>query len=324
MTFSQKVKQELISSFTAGVEQSMLAGILLASGNLIISQSAISFCVSSESESVIEFAQRLILNEEPSAELEISRVRRNFKNKERIELEIDSVSGERVLVKLGILEFDKNGNRQINTLGGNFLRIESDSKLAFLSGLFLGAGSVSVPSSVELEDLNLSTKSSGYHFEWQASNENLANLICEEIAEFDVLPKKVERNDVYVVYLKESEAISNILGLLGAHKCLLEFENERAGRQMRNLINRQANCTMANIGKSINAAMEQLEAIEIIRDTIGIESLPESLMEIALARLSNPEGSLSDIINLLSKKISKGAVSQKFKKLIEISKELKE
>ena len=324
MTFSQKVKEEIISSFTASSEQSMLAGILLASGNLIISSSAISFCVSSESESVINFAQQLILNEEPSAELKVSRVRRNFKNKERIELEIDSASGERVLVKLGILEFDKNGNRQINTLGGNFLRIEKDAKLAFLSGLFLGSGSITIPSSVELEDISTSTKSSGYHFEWQASNENLARLICEELVEFDVFTKKVERNENFVIYIKESEMISNLLGLFGAHKCLLEFENERAGRQMRNLINRQANCTMANIGKSINAAMEQLEAIEIIRDTIGLESLPDSLAEVALARLTNPDGSLIDIANALPNAISKGAVSQRFKKLIQISKELKE
>ena len=141
---------------------------------------------------------------------------------------------------------------------------------------------------------------------------------------FDVFPKKVERNENYVVYLKESESISNLLALLGAHKCLLEYENQRAGRQMRNLINRQANCTMANIGKSINAAVEQLEAIDIIRNTIGIDSLPDTLSEVALARLSNPDGSLNDIINALPNKISKGAVSQRFKKLIMLSHELKE
>ena len=138
----------------------------------------------------------------------------------------------------------------------------------------------------------------------------------------DILTKKVERNDSFIVYVKESESISSILAILGAHKCLLEFENEKAGRQMRNLINRQANCISANIGKSINAALEQLNAIENIKNTIGLESLPETLEEVALARLSNPEGSLTDIANALPNKISKGAVSQRFKKLIEISNEL--
>ena len=91
---------------------------------------------------------------------------------------------------------------------------------------------------------------------------------------------------------------------------------------MRNLVNRQANCISANIDKSINAALEQLKAIEIIRETIGIESLPENLQEVALARLANPEGSLNEIKDVLEVKVSKGAVSQRFKKIIEIAKEI--
>ena len=91
---------------------------------------------------------------------------------------------------------------------------------------------------------------------------------------------------------------------------------------MRNLVNRQANCISANIDKSINTALKQLEAIEIIRETIGIEGLPENLQEVALARLANPEGSLSEIIEVLETKISKGAVSQRFKKIEQIAKEI--
>ena len=91
---------------------------------------------------------------------------------------------------------------------------------------------------------------------------------------------------------------------------------------MRNLVNRQSNCISANIDKSINAAIVQLEAIETIKNTVGLEALPDSLLDVALARLANPEGSLSDISSVLPTKISKGAVSQRFKKIIEIAKEV--
>lgn len=325
MTFSQKVKNEIMSSNIAvGNELAMLSGILLSSGSLKITKKAISFCVSSESDLIIEYLQSLIEKEEPQAEISVCKIRHNFKSKERTELSIDDKSGETILKRLGILEFDKNGNRQINSLGAQFLLIENEAKVSFLAGLFLGSGSITIPNSVEISEISSAAKSSGYHMEWVVSKSEIADLICEELTNFDIFPKKVERNDNYVVYLKTSETISDLLGILGAHKCLLDFENLRAGREMRNLINRQANCISANIDKSINAALEQLDAIETIQNTIGIESLPDTLVEVALARIANKEGTLSDIILVLPKKISKGAVSQRFKKLIEIAKELKE
>ena len=325
MTFSQKVKNEIIASEIAkGNELSMLAGIILSSGSLKITKKAISFCVSSESENVTEFVQKLIEAEESAAETSIYKIRHNFKSKERTELNIDDISGESILKKCGILSFDKNGNRQINTLGGDFLRLEYEGKLAFISGLFLGSGSITIPQGLELSNISETAKSSGYHMEWVTSKSELADIICEELTIFDVFAKKVERNDNFVVYIKTSESISVMLGVMHAHKCLLDYENLRAGREMRNLINRQANCISANIDKSINAALEQFDAIEIIKNTIGIEGLPNSLQDVALARLANKEGSLTDIMAVLPRKISKGAVSQKFKKIIEIAKELKE
>ena len=325
MTFSQKVKEEIIASeIGKGNELSMLAGLILSSGSLKISKQAISFCVSSENEKVIDYLQKIIELEESGAEINVFKIRHNFKSKERTELDIEDSVGERLLKKCGILELDKNGNRQINILGADFLRIENEGKIAFLAGLFLGSGSITIPSGFEIEKPLETSKSSGYHMEWVSSKSELADLICEELTIFDIFPKKVERNDNFVVYIKTSESISNMLALLHAHKCLLDYENLRAGREMRNLINRQANCISANIDKSINAALEQIEAIEVINNTIGIEGLPLSLQDVALARLANKEGSLNDIVAVLPKKISKGAVAQKFKKIIQIAKELQE
>jgi len=158
--------------------------------------------------------------------------------------------------------------------------------------------------------------------EWNVQSVEQVEYIRELLASFDVISRTVERNDSFVVYIKESETISYLLGLFGAHKAVLTLENERAGREMRNLVNRQANCIAANIDKSINAALKQLEAIETIRQTIGLESLPEPLLEVALARLANPEGSLNEIMDVLTNKVSKGAISQRFKKIMEIAKEV--
>ena len=93
---------------------------------------------------------------------------------------------------------------------------------------------------------------------------------------------------------------------------------------MNNLANRQSNCISANIDKTVNAALKQLRAIEIIQNTIGLENLPDNLNEVALLRLSNPEASLKDLLELLEVKISKGALAQRFNKIINMAEELGE
>ena len=220
------------------------------------------------------------------------------------------------------MEFNKEGEFTLNRLGDSALTIEDNAKIAYLKGAFLGSGSISVPAPVDVENFSQTGKNSGYHMEWvvqsQAQAENIANLL----AQFGIISRSVARGESLVVYIKESDSISSVLGLFGAVKSLLEFENQRAGREMRNLVNRQANCISANIDKTINAAIAQLDAIKVIQDTVGLESLPDTLLDVALARLANPEGSLSDICEVLPVKVSKGAVSQRFKKIIEIAKEI--
>ena len=325
MTFSQKVKGEIIESAkNSESKQSLLVGLVLSCGSLVFKNKQVTFCVASENQGVIDFAKKLILSEVPSASFSEETVRRNFKNKEKIELTVDADSGSELLMTLGIITLDNTGNRQIELVPAEFLAISESDRVAILSGAFLGSGSVSVPSSIEIGEMSSTNKSNGYHMEWVLSNNEFAGRLAEILSMFDILPKKVERNDNFVVYIKESESISNIIGLMGARVCLLELENDKATREMRNLINRQANCISANIDKSVNAALMQLDAIEVIQNTIGIESLPDSLQEVALARLANPEGSLLDIQSLLETKITKGAISQRFKKILEISKELQE
>ena len=144
------------------------------------------------------------------------------------------------------------------------------------------------------------------------------------MSNFDVFPKIIERAEHYVVYLKNSNIICDVLSLFGATKFVLKVTSEQVSRDMNNMANRQINCISANIDKAVNAGIKQLNAIEVIRSTIGIENLPEPLAEAALSRLSNPEGTLNDLLQTLDNKISKGALAQRFNKIIKIAEELGE
>lgn len=323
MSFSLEVKKELCKqTFEGTAVQSLLCGMILSSGSLVLGSGGITFTISSENNGYIEFFKETIKKFYPSINFKETIENVNFKQKERIELKIDSASGRQVLTELGVLSFSKDGSFEINRLGESYLTIEKEGKVNYLKGMFLGSGSISIPEPIDVNDFSKKKKNSGYHMEWNVQSKEQADYIIDLLANFDILCRNVQRNDSYVVYLKESESISELLGLFGANKSYLTLENERAGREMRNLVNRQANCISANIDKSINTALKQLEAIEIIKQTIGLEGLPESLKEVAYARLENPEGSLSEIMEALDNKISKGAVSQRFKKIEQIAKEI--
>lgn len=323
MSFSQDVKNEICETMSEGNNFALLCGMVLSAGSLVLSSGGgLSFTVSSENANFIGFVKKVILKNYPQAKFSETEQNVNFKQKTRNELSIDHVSGRQILTDLGIISFSKSGNYEINRLGDSALTIETADKLDYLKGFFLGAGSISIPEHLDVMDLSNQSKTSGYHMEWSVQSNVQADHICEFLADFDVISRKVERNESFVVYLKEAESISKLLGLFGAHKNLLILENERAGREMRNLVNRQTNCISANIDKSIKAATEQIVAIENIKNTIGLESLPENLLEVALARLANPEGSLNDIAEVLPVKVSKGAIALRFKKIIEISKEI--
>ena len=323
MTFSQRVKAEILAVTSAEESRlSLIAGLVLSCGSLVFRNRRVTFCLASENQSVIDFARSVILAEVPSATFSEEVVKRNFKNKEKLELTIDEDHGEELLLTLGIIVLDKNGNRQISTEPAEFLTLTNEDRIALLKGAFLGAGSVSVPSSIELEEMTKTSKSNGYHLEWAVSSSEFADKIAEVLSLFEIFAKKVERNELYIVYIKESEAISNLIGMLGASVCLLSLENDKATREMRNLINRQANCISANIDKTVQASLIQVRAIETIENTIGIDGLPESLREVARLRLKNKEASLSDIVKLSENTLTKSGLNYKLKKIIEIANNL--
>ena len=136
--------------------------------------------------------------------------------------------------------------------------------------------------------------------------------------------KIVQRKKSYVVYLKEGSQIVDILNIMEAHISLMELENVRILKEMRNTVNRKVNCETANINKTVSAAVKQVEDITYLRDTIGFEKMSEGLEEVALARLSHPDATLKELGELLSPPVGKSGVNHRLRKLSEMAEKVRQ
>ncbi|MBE5951489.1 MAG: DNA-binding protein WhiA [Lachnospiraceae bacterium] len=175
-------------------------------------------------------------------------------------------------------------------------------KRAFIRGAFLASGSLSNPQK-------------GYHYEIVAGRQENGELLRDLMRFFSVDAKMIARKYHYVVYVKEGSQIVDLLNVMEAHQALMEFENVRILKEMRNTINRKVNCEAANINKTVRAASRQVEDILYLRDTIGLATLAEGLEEIALLRLEYPEATLVELGQMLHPPVGKSGVNHRLKKL---------
>ena len=181
---------------------------------------------------------------------------------------------------------------------------------AYLRGLFLKSGSISDPEKM-------------YHLEIGADSRDFAIRLKEMLSSYDLRAKIVDRKGHYVVYLKDSSQIADFLALIQANTSLFSLENTMVVKDVRNSVNRKVNCETANIQKTVEASMSQIEAIEYIRDHIGFENLPASLREIAAVRLENPDDSLQQLGEKLDPPVGKSGVNHRLRKLKRIAEEEK-
>jgi len=142
------------------------------------------------------------------------------------------------------------------------------------------------------------------------------------LADFDIISKMIKRKNNFVVYVKGLDMISDLFALVGATKGSLKLQNEGVLRSVRNNINRQNNCINANLTKTVDASVKQMQIIDKIKNTIGIDALDDNLKDVVFLRLANPEESLDALVKLSPKKISKSGLYHRFKKLEEIASKL--
>ena len=179
---------------------------------------------------------------------------------------------------------------------------------ALVRGAFLGSGSVNDPNKK-------------YHLEILFEDEEKAKFIQNIIKSFNINIKLLKSNNT--IYLKEGEEISKFLALIGAVKSVLSFEEIRVLRETRNNVNRLVNCETANLNKIASASAKQIEDIKFIKKMKKYDSLPDYLIEIAEARIENPEISLKELGEILETPIGKSGVNHRLKKIQEIADELR-
>ena len=196
-------------------------------------------------------------------------------------------------------------NRRIN-------RAVFDDELciaAFLRGAYLCCGSVNNPEK-------------DYHLEFAVPYQNLCKDLIKIISDVDQLTyslKMVERKGAYVAYLKDSEQISDLLAFIDASIASINIIETKIIKEIRNDTNRKINSEVANMKKTITAAMEQIKAIEKIQDSVGLENLSDELREVAQLRLNNPDLSLRALGEMLNPPISRSGVNHRIKKLLELA-----
>lgn len=184
------------------------------------------------------------------------------------------------------------------------------STKGLIRNAFLQSGSISDPEKF-------------YHLEIVFTEYEEALAIKQMIESFQLDAKIVERKGHYVVYLKEGAQIADMLRIMEAPLALMEFENIRIVKEMRNSINRQVNCEAANLGKTISAAVKQVEDIRFIDSMVGLDNIPEGLAETARKRLEYPEAALKELGELMDPPLGKSGVNHRLKRLSELAEDLR-
>ena len=184
-------------------------------------------------------------------------------------------------------------------------------KRAFIRGAFLAAGSLSAPEHI-------------YHFEIVCVSLSKAEQLRAIIKTFEIEAKIILRKRYYVLYVKEGSQIVDILNVMEAHQALMELENVRILKEMRNSVNRKVNCETANISKTVSAAVKQMEDIRYIKDMAGFSGLTNGLEEIAQLRLEHPDATLKELGSMIDPPVGKSGVNHRLRKLSEIAQQIRE
>ena len=301
MSYSSEVKNELarLEGQKPCCEKAELLGVLRLSGALVLRGKNIGIHFSTENAALARRVLQVLKSNYPvQTEVVITRSRRLKKNN-RYQVEVIPDSNvAKALQELQILPSGED-ERQ------NLLR-KACCRKAFLRGVFMAGGSVSRPAG-------------DCHLEIVTENEELARLIVKIMHGFSLSAKMTDRKNNYIVYLKDGDHITDFLSLIGAHQALLEFENVRIVKDMRNQVNRRVNCETANLNKVIRASVLQVACIRYLQEHGRYDLLPEKLKEAAELRLRYPDISLNELVEYTEGTVGKSGLNHRLKKIRQIA-----
>lgn len=305
MSFSNDVKNELarLEIGRQCCEKAELLGLLRMSGAIVLRGRNMGIHFSTENAALARRVLQLFKNNYAiKTEVVITRSRRLKKNNRYQVKVLPSPEAGKALSELQLLPSENQDQKT------TLLTLPCCRK-AFLRGAFLAGGSISRPVS-------------DYHLEMVTENQNFAKMIMKIMQGFSLPVKITDRKNDYIVYLKEGNGITAFLSIVGAHNALLEFENVRIVKEMRNNVNRIVNCETANLNKVVRAAVQQLASIKYIEQHLGFAKLPLALRETAELRLEHPDVSLTELADLTEGKIGKSGINHRLKKLQHLAEEL--
>lgn len=310
LSFSLEVKMELshIEESAACCRRAELAGILRAGLAMRDTTDGPRLLLTTENASLsrrIFTMIKEIYRFEPKVHM--SRMRR-FKAHAVYRLDFSGLledGGKKVLDSIGL-----SADLDSGVIVHHNYRLRSRCcKRAYLRGCFMANGSISDPDK-------------SYHLEVAFRSKEQADEFMHYLGEFGLEPRSIMRKNQYLVYLKEGQEIVDFLNVIGAHNALMNLENIRIMKEMRNQVNRIVNCETANLTKTVDASLRQTESIRYIKEHSGLETLPKPLYEIALLRLDNPDVSLTELGRMLNPPLSKSGVNHRLRKIEKIAESL--
>ncbi|NLW03271.1 MAG: DNA-binding protein WhiA [Clostridiaceae bacterium] len=306
MSFSLDVKREMsrIEVTEACCKKSELAGILRAGLTMRNTPDRFRLLFSTENAPLsrrVFILAKEIYGLDPGVS---GRRTRRFRNRSIYQLNFSGLINDRqeLLNDIGLSISPDSGEMRYM----NYRVRKRCCKRAYLRGGFLAAGSISDPDK-------------SYHLEVSFRSQLQADEYIQYLNDFGLQPRSIQRKGYYLAYLKEGQEIVDFLNVTGAHKALMNLENIRIMKEMRNQVNRIVNCETANLSKTVDASLRQTESIRFIQEHAGLDSLPDALREIALLRLENPGVSLAELGRMMEPPLSKSGVNHRLRKIERIA-----
>lgn len=319
MSFAKDSKLQIIEKDIedADCAQAFLSGLLHASGTITKNSEGIRVDVVTDFKEIFPYLNKLIsrlygreLSLEISDDYIINKTT-YYRIKFPIDISLDILKDCSIIPPSEELIFLSNIDEN--------LIADDETKKAFVKGTYIGCAT----SSIRLSELGSQSPTTGYHVEFASHKREFLEGLQKILMHFEITSKLSSRKKIFVLYLKDSEAIKDLLALVGAEQSVLDLSDEMAKRDLRNTVNRQVNCINANINKTIEASLKQIQAINYINKKIGLDSLPEDLQEVAVLRLANPQESMDELLKLSTIKLTKSGLNHRFRRILKIADILK-
>ncbi|MDY2627907.1 MAG: DNA-binding protein WhiA [Lachnospiraceae bacterium] len=310
MSFANEVKKEICQR-TSGARHCFLAetaAILMNTGCVDMDSG---ICLDMETDQYLAAERfRFLIEEAFGCRMQIIVRARHSGSRKKYLLRLRDE--KEVLRILQALKLEKARGRlyEQDLAVNQVLLMSSCCRRAFLGGMFLCCGTMSTPEK-------------NYHLEFVCNGSKRAEQLASVMSFFDLEPRIVKRKNNQIVYIKEGRQVADMLNVMQATLSLLEYENIRIKREIRGNINRKVNCEAANISKTVAAALDQIHDIELIRDTIGLNSLSSELYETAVMRLRYTDIALRELGAMMNPPVGKSGMNHRFHKLKQIADEIR-